>query len=140
MHLVGIISLLRHYCICYVEYLHEDGRKRLLRIVGLPHVCMLLNLIVVQLLECKWTIFCEKGTAHKVSNFYRRSKKVVPFDVWHVFWDVGYPPPSWLFLKMELSVCTSYRTISWMISYIQPILAQSGNWPLFRKQGWCGEL
>ena len=95
-----------HYCIFFVEYLHEDGRKRLKQVVGLPHVCMSLNLIVVQFLECKWTIFCRKRNP-QIINLYRRSKKVVLFYVWQMLWVVGYPPPSWFFLKMELSVCTS---------------------------------
>lgn len=53
----------------FFEYLHEDGRKRLKHVVGLPRVCMLLNLIVMQLLECKLTMFFKKGTTHKVSVF-----------------------------------------------------------------------
>lgn len=36
------------YC---VEYLPEDGRKRLKHVGRLPHVCMLLYIIIVQLLE-----------------------------------------------------------------------------------------
>jgi len=36
---------------------------------------MLLNLIVVHLLECKWTIFCKKGTTHKESIFVGEARR-----------------------------------------------------------------
>ena len=42
--------------ICFNEYLPEDGRKRPRHIGGLPHVCILLYLIIVQLLEYIWRL------------------------------------------------------------------------------------
>jgi hypothetical protein len=45
-----IYDINSHYCIS-VEYLPEDGRKRLKHVGGLPQVCILLYLTIVQLLE-----------------------------------------------------------------------------------------
>jgi hypothetical protein len=42
---------------CFVEYLPEDGRKRSKHVEGLPHVCILLYIIIVQLLEyIRWLL------------------------------------------------------------------------------------
>ena len=35
----------------FVEYQPENGRKKKKRVGGLPHICTLLYLIIVQLLE-----------------------------------------------------------------------------------------
>ena len=41
---------------------------------------------------------------HKISPLQGRSKKMAPFYIWQMFWQIGYPPHrSWLFLMMQLS-------------------------------------
>jgi len=51
-----------HYCIFVVAYFPEDDCKRLNVLGGLPHVCMLLYLIIVQLLEYIWRFVLLHGT------------------------------------------------------------------------------
>jgi hypothetical protein len=38
----------------FVEYLPEDGQKWPKHVGGLPHFCVLLYIIIVQLLEYMW--------------------------------------------------------------------------------------
>jgi hypothetical protein len=49
--LLHIYDITSYYCIFLVEYLPDDGRKRPKHVEGLPHVCILPYLIIVQLLE-----------------------------------------------------------------------------------------
>jgi len=43
----------------FVEYLSENGRKRLKHVGGLPHAYISLYRNTVQLLQCKWRrIYC----------------------------------------------------------------------------------
>jgi len=46
-----------HYCIFFVEYLPEDDHVRPKHVGGLPHACILLYVITVQLFVCVLHIY-----------------------------------------------------------------------------------
>jgi hypothetical protein len=48
------MTLLATIVFFFVEYVPEDGRKRLKHVGGLPHVCISLYIITVQILVCTY--------------------------------------------------------------------------------------